>query len=134
MLRRVKEDKLQITGHSICEEINLKVRVDMLDSSFEFKQEYECHIFYDYVGTQYLFVFDLGVVVFWNIPDSDQKLTLNNLDKVLINKFPAEEFEKDFMLFSSKLVENPKLEANTIFLTAANWTRSSHIPTDWHSL
>jgi len=116
-IKRMKEDKLQITGYSVCEEINLKVRVALLDSSFKFKQEEECHIYYDSLSLQYLFIFDFGVVVFWNFRENDEKLILRKLEKVLVNKFPVDEIEKDFMLFSFKLVENPKLEENTIFLT-----------------
>ena len=116
-IKRVKDNKTQITGYSICEEINLKVKINLLDTSFRFKQEEECHIFYDPLNMKFLFIFDFGVVVFWNFKEMEEKLVLAKMERILLNKYPREESESDFMLFNFDTVEHSKIEENTVFLT-----------------
>jgi len=116
--QRSKSDKMQITGYSIAEEINIKIKVSLLDSTYLYKKEDECLYFYDLLSSQYLFLFDFGVVVFWNFSDLDEKLIIKKLDKYLINRFESSEVLKDFMLFKPEISEVSKIEENTIFMSS----------------
>ena len=116
-IKRLKENKMQISGYSICEEINLKVKINILENSFKFKQEEECHIFHDPISLKYLFIFDFGVVIFWNFKETEERLILRKMERILLNRYPIEEIERDFMLFTFELVETSKIEENTVFLT-----------------
>ena len=114
--RKAQNDKLPINGYSIAEEINLKVRFTLMESIFKFKAEEECHIYFDSVNLKHLFVFDFGVVVFWNFKDTEEKLLLRKMEKVMINKYLSDDIEKDTMYFSLNPVENSKIDDKTIYL------------------
>jgi uncharacterized Rmd1/YagE family protein len=117
-IKRLKETKLQISGYSICEEINLKVKINILESAFKFKQEEECHIFYDESAQKYLFIFDFGVVIFWNFKENEERMILRKMDRVFLHKYPSEDVERDFMLFTFETSDVPKIEENTVFLAS----------------
>lgn len=119
-IKRLKDNKMQISGYSVCEEINLKVKISILESAYKFKQEEECHIFYDDISGKYVFIFDFGVVVFWNFRESEERLILRKMDRIMMNKFAFEEIERDFMLFNFETVENSKIEENTVYLTSTD--------------
>lgn len=116
-IKRLKENKLQISGYSVSEEINLKIKINILESAFKFRQEEECHVFYDESAQKYLFIFDFGVVIFWNFKETEERLILRKMDRIFLNKYAAEEIERDFMLFTFETGDVSKIEENTVFLT-----------------
>lgn len=118
VVRKGLEDRLPINGHSVAEEINLKLKFTLMESTFRLRAEEECLIYYDPIGVKFLFVFDFGVVVFWNFKDTEEKLLLRKLEKIMVNKFPSEEIEKDSMFFSTTASETGKIDDKTIFLAS----------------
>lgn len=115
--KKTQDDKLTINGYSISEEINLKVKFTLMESTFKFQSEEECHIYFDGASIKFLFVFDFGVVVFWNFKDSEEKLLLRKMEKIMVNKFASDDVEKDTMYFSINTDENSKIDDKTIYLT-----------------
>lgn len=116
--KKLQDDKLPINGYSICEEINLKIKFTLMESNFILRQEEECHIYYDQTNSKYLFVFDFGVVIFWNFKDVEEKLLLRKMEKIIVNKYALDDTEKDTMFFSLNTVETSKIDDKTIYLTS----------------
>lgn len=112
-----RDSRLSVNGYCLAEEINLQVRYTLFESTYSFKSEDECHIYYDPKISKYLFIFDFGVIVFWNFLENEEKLIIKKIERLFVDKLPIEEMEKDYMLFREAIVENPRLDDNTIYLT-----------------
>lgn len=117
-VRKERDSRLSVNGYCVAEEISLKVKYATFDNSYTFKSEEEAHIYFDTKAAKYLFIFDFGVIVFWNFLENEEKLIIKKLERLFIDKLPAEEVEKDYMLFREDIVETPRLDDNTIFLTS----------------
>ena len=113
----LNSNRLQITGYAVADEINIKLKLNFLDVSFEYCKKEECLCFFDHTKQQYLFLFEFGVVVFWNFSSLDEKYLLHKSERYFKNPFYDIQDVKDVMQFKSELEDISKLEDNTIFLS-----------------
>ena len=112
-----RDNKLSITGYAISEEIEIKnIRPEMVQGEFLSRSKEECVIYYNNVLNRYLFMFNFGVIIFWNFTEYGETRALQDLQGVLVKPFSKGKVEKDFMIFDVDFVENSKIEDNTIYL------------------
>lgn len=107
----------QITGYIISESIVLeKINKKYEDWSYTLKEE--C-VFY-FRDKKYVFIFDFGVVIFWNIGDLEIKDFLQKINNVLVKKYTPNECEKDIMFYYPEFFDFSKIEDNVIYLISDN--------------
>lgn len=113
------KNKIPVNGYCISNQISLQ-KINLKSQNltlYKDLNEPDCKIFKNPKTQKNLFIFDFGVLIFWNFKNSEEKKTIKTLSKNLIKRLPNAEIEKDIMLCSKKISTTFKIENNTIHLS-----------------
>lgn len=107
-----------ITGHAISKRIDLtNLELEKIGGSAMLpRTKKECLILYNNQLAKFLFIFDFGVIVFWNFSEYEESRIKLYLQDRLEKPLKPDRVESDFMIFSAELVESSYIEENIIFL------------------
>ena len=112
------ENKITVNGYCISNAINFTSEINLEEENlfiFQELEETDCKIYKN--NKKYLFIFDFGVLIFWNFTSQSEKQIQKKLTKFLIKKLNQSEIEKDMMLCSKEIFQDFKIENNTICLS-----------------